>query len=139
MGKSYGKNIEQIRYRCRKNRNFTKMKWNRENLTKVSLTERRKKLKKNFGLTLDEYNTLALAQNNLCYICGKPETHINGVSKRIQPLSIDHCHITNKIRKLLCNRCNVTLGRIENSQVEDKFFQYIHEHREKEEAPVGWC
>lgn len=58
---------------------------------------------KRFGITLEEFNSLATAQNNLCKICNNPErTHKN--------LNVDHCHVTGKIRGLLCTSCNTALG-----------------------------
>lgn len=48
------------------------------------------------------------AQNDLCAICGKPETAER--SGKVMPLSIDHCHVTNQVRALLCHRCNKAIG-----------------------------
>jgi len=56
---------------------------------------------------------MVLFQNNLCLICKKPETTKNKFGT-IFPLSIDHCHKTNKIRGLLCMQCNTTLGRFKH-------------------------
>lgn len=39
-------------------------------------------------------------QNNMCAICGEKKK-----------LLADHCHKTNKFRALLCNDCNLGLGR----------------------------
>lgn len=65
---------------------------------------------KQFGLTVDQFNAMLLAQNNLCQVCKQPET--NG--KR---LSVDHSHRTGKVRGLLCNRCNVLLGWASDNEV----------------------
>jgi hypothetical protein len=43
-------------------------------------------------------------QNDLCKICIKPN------SKRYGRLSVDHCHKTNKVRGLLCDKCNMAIG-----------------------------
>jgi len=69
---------------------------------KGSFTKRIKVSKK-------EYLELLNEQKELCKICGLPET-----SKSTRPdsqkinkrLAIDHCHKTNKIRGLLCHKCN---------------------------------
>ena len=69
---------------------------------------RKYELKKNYGLFEEEYKAMLIEQNNACGICGEPETMVRrGV---LQPLSVDHDHITGKVRGLLCNRCNRALG-----------------------------
>lgn len=60
------------------------------------------KLKKRYGLTLDQYDQLLESQAGVCAIChNKDETEL---------LSIDHCHSSNEIRGLLCGKCNRGLG-----------------------------
>lgn len=55
---------------------------------------------KNFSL--QKYNEFLQKQNNVCAICEKPE---NG--KR---LAVDHCHLTDEVRGLLCQKCNRGIG-----------------------------
>ena len=43
-------------------------------------------------------------QNNLCAICGEVEV-------RNKILSLDHCHKTNKVRGIICNKCNMAIGQ----------------------------
>jgi hypothetical protein len=63
--------------------------------------EKRKdqRLKKMFGISLEQYNEMLAAQGNLCVICGS-ETK----------LVVDHCHTTGKVRGLLCQLCNSVIG-----------------------------
>lgn len=68
------------------------------------------RLKRNFNLTLKEYNKILTQQNFVCAICKKPEDKIHRITKEITRLSVDHCHKTGKIRGLLCRRCNLMLG-----------------------------
>lgn len=68
-----------------------------------SVVERRRYLKKHYGLTEDQYNEMVASQNGRCAICatdspGKRRWHV------------DHCHKTGKIRGLLCGLCNSMLG-----------------------------
>lgn len=58
------------------------------------------RLKYQYGITLEERDSLLKKQNYKCAICGKPERE----NKR--KLSIDHNHHTSYIRGLLCNYCN---------------------------------
>jgi hypothetical protein len=78
-------------------------------------------IKRNYGITISDYNNLENAQHNLCAICQKPEKH-----KHKKRLSIDHCHKTKKVRGLLCHSCNIVLGLIkENLGILDSIKQYL--------------
>jgi hypothetical protein len=61
-----------------------------------------------FGITLEDYNKMLEAQNGVCAICGKEETHKNQYG--VVSLSVDHDHQTGKVRGLLCSKCNKMLG-----------------------------
>jgi len=63
-----------------------------------------------YKITQEELLVLIKNCNNLCCICKKPETAINPKTKKIQALAIDHCHVTGKVRGLLCANCNRALG-----------------------------
>jgi hypothetical protein len=54
-------------------------------------------------------------QRGLCAICNLPETMINNTGKIPKRLAVDHNHVTNEIRKLLCHYCNVSLGGFKDS------------------------
>lgn len=80
-----------------------------------------------YGLTLEEYNRLETEQNNVCAICGNPETQLN-VNGEIKKLSVDHCHHTGEIRKLLCNSCNSLLGQCkDNIKILQNAIEYLKE------------
>ena len=56
----------------------------------------------------EKFDELLNKQGAVCAICKFPETKVkNG---NVVALAIDHCHITGKVRGLLCNRCNTGLG-----------------------------
>lgn len=57
--------------------------------------------KKDFGITLETYKQLVIAQAGLCLICGKTEK---------RRLAVDHDHVSGKVRGLLCGNCNRGLG-----------------------------
>lgn len=56
------------------------------------------------GMSLEQYESLLLAQNECCAICNVHKSNWN------IPLCVDHDHATNKIRGLLCRSCNSALG-----------------------------
>lgn len=62
-------------------------------------------LKKNFGITVEQYDKMAAAQDNACAIC-------RGHNPSGKRLGVDHDHSTGKIRELLCSRCNTALGQL---------------------------
>lgn len=57
-----------------------------------------------YGMSIDAYNKLLSTQDNRCAICKR---HEDSFKRR---LAIDHDHITNKVRGLLCHNCNSLLG-----------------------------
>lgn len=64
-----------------------------------------KDLKRKYGLSKEEYYLLKEKQDNMCAICK--------ISNR--RLAVDHCHITGKIRGLLCLNCNTGIGQLKDS------------------------
>lgn len=75
--------------------------------------EKAVQLKYRFNLTVEQYEELKSRCNNLCEICGKPETLMrkrrSGLNEPAA-LAVDHCHATGAVRGLLCQRCNSGLG-----------------------------
>lgn len=69
--------------------------------------------KRNYGITLEQYRNMLTNQNNVCSICGKEETVVVRGTRHI--LSVDHCHGTNRIRGLLCGKCNRGLGAFDDN------------------------
>jgi hypothetical protein len=67
---------------------------------------RNNNLKKNYGISLSEYDALYAAQAGKCAICR------HSFSK----LMVDHNHATGIVRGLLCARCNTFLGYLETNQ-----------------------
>lgn len=70
-------------------------------------TYRNSRLKQMYGLSLDDYNQMFIAQGGVCAVCLNPP-----VKKR---LSVDHDHQTGKVRGLLCASCNFGIGRFKDN------------------------
>lgn len=62
---------------------------------------------KQYGITIDDYNRLFIAQEGRCVICHEPS------DKR---LFVDHNHQTGQVRGLLCRQCNTHLGQLERDR-----------------------
>lgn len=92
-----------------------------------------KELVREFGITLEQYQEMLLAQRGVCAICGKPET----ATRRGRPLhlSVDHCHKTKQVRALLCGFCNKGLGKFfDNPDLLRSAATYVVEHTARIEA-----
>jgi hypothetical protein len=68
-------------------------------------TFRRNKLKREYNISTEEYDTMLLEQGYRCSICKSESPGLNR-----KHFSVDHNHITGKVRGLLCHRCNTALG-----------------------------
>jgi hypothetical protein len=91
---------------CKPCDNALSRDWRIRNPEKALQNSRRNSLKRNYGLSLDEYDVLLEAQGGLCAICGVPDEE--------SKLSVDHCHETNRVRGLLCVTCNFALGHMKD-------------------------
>lgn len=90
-------------------------KYSKERNTKE---KNRESTLRKYGMIEVDYNILYLAQQGKCYICGEFR----------EILDVDHCHITNKNRKLLCNFCNVGLGNFRDRiDLLEKALNYLKE------------
>lgn len=58
-----------------------------------------------YGISVEEREKMLIAQNGSCKICNKSEKEF------AKNLAIDHCHITGRVRGLLCVNCNSGLGK----------------------------
>jgi hypothetical protein len=88
----------------------------REYRKKNPLRFRNYVLKSRFKITAEEYEKLLLDQNGQCAICSKAETANCNWTSKTRMLAIDHCHVTGKIRGLLCGKCNTGLGLLNDSE-----------------------
>jgi hypothetical protein len=80
--------------------------------------------KRTYGLKIDDYNLILKKQNNKCSICGKE------LKKGSGGRALDHCHITGKIRGILCMKCNTSLGLVEeNINILQSMITYLELHK----------
>ena len=76
-------------------------RWLKANPHKAKLS----RIRRIYKISAAEYQAFLDRANNSCEICSSKKN-----------LRIDHDHKTNKVRGLLCQRCNVLVGHIEHSK-----------------------
>ncbi|MDR3435412.1 endonuclease VII domain-containing protein [Telmatospirillum sp.] len=91
-------------------------------------------LRRNYDLSLEEYARMLHAQNYVCAICEQPEVRLGGDGKPVA-LHVDHDHKTNKVRALLCYKCNSALGSMgDDPERLRAAIRYLDKHAEKDET-----
>jgi hypothetical protein len=89
---------------CKECQNKYSKKYQQENKENHTKNARKSRFKIKYNISLEEYDKLAISQNNKCAICGiSREEHGKN-------LYVDHCHKTGKVRGLLCISCNHAIG-----------------------------
>ena len=68
-----------------------------------------------YGITPEQYDQLHTSQKGVCAICWKPETKISHGTLCL--LAVDHDHATGKVRGLLCDKCNRSVGLLGDDAV----------------------
>lgn len=81
----------------------------RKGTVRGSISFRKHDLKRNYGVNPEWWDSKFDEQGRVCGICGCSE---NNASNR--RMHIDHSHITNQNRGILCHRCNTALERLES-------------------------
>lgn len=118
------KSTNKLSSACKKCNNTSKA--NRRKLKKLDLPTRNKiygdlkvgsvdyakavALRRRYGLTLEEYNTIFTNQDGKCAICKIHQIELE------DKLCVDHNHETDKIRGLLCRECNFGLGKFKDDK-----------------------
>lgn len=84
-----------------------------------------------YGISLERYAEIFQSQDGVCASCGLPERTRHPISEQTKRLAIDHCHRTGRIRGLLCSRCNVALGLLNDDPERIKLLlAYLERARE---------
>lgn len=91
-------------------------KWNKKNPEKVKSY----RLKREFGITLEQYNIMFTNQNGKCLICLRHQSEFK------RALAVDHNHETGEIRGLLCHKCNTAIGLLhDNIDILNNAIKYL--------------
>lgn len=94
---------------------------------KVKAMLRRCFLKSQYGITIEEYDSIFAAQEYKCAICLKELT--------VEKANIDHNHATGAIRAILCTNCNTGIGSFkDNPELLRRAATYLEQHSTKNAA-----
>ena len=77
-------------------------------MTTYTAQKQNSQLQRKYGLTVYAYNQMIQRQGGGCAICQR-------IPLATRALCVDHCHRTGVIRGLLCDACNKSLGKFEDS------------------------
>lgn len=106
------KNREKIRAAqredYRKNR-AKRLAYSHEHIRRFPELYRARQLLRDYDMTIEQFQAIELTQGGKCAICFKPETAKNRAGV-IKPLHVDHNHETQRVRGLICHRCNTMIG-----------------------------
>jgi hypothetical protein len=99
---------------------------NKDNIRRKDRDRRyAKHIKYKYGMTPEDYQVLWEGQSGLCAICQEP----------MDKPEIDHCHVTGKVRSLLCHLHNKLLGLAQDDPwILEKAAAYLRDHDPKDQS-----
>ncbi len=74
-----------------------------------TLMKREAELRRRYNLTVEQYQEIYKRQNGRCAICKRDFLELSKAP------FVDHDHKTNKVRGLLCTKCNFAIGQLDDS------------------------
>jgi hypothetical protein len=93
---------------CKSCNNKHAAAWNKKQTQKRKIIVQKNNYKKRYGLTVEQKQDLIDGQDSKCAICKNDlkDTH---------DVCVDHNHITGSIRGILCRKCNLGIGHLQDS------------------------
>jgi hypothetical protein len=87
-------------------------------------------LKKKYGITLEDKLRMFKEQGEKCKVCGSTESRAKYPG--ITGWHVDHDHITDEVRGILCHPCNLTIGQCDESIIRlEKIIEYLKANKLK--------
>lgn len=105
-------------YECK----LCKNQYRKNNHSRLNIKRKDRVLQQEYGITFDDYKKIWISQEGCCAICKTFQTEV----KNKRALCVDHNHMTNEVRGLLCEPCNLMLGVAkENCNILQCAIEYI--------------
>ncbi len=103
-------------------------RWREKNKDRDRLIRRRSVLKKQYGLTPEKVEEMFEIQGRKC---ANPGCDSISPGRKGWDWSVDHNHTTNKVRGILCNGCNTSLGLLkEDGRKIAGLIEYLKKYEE---------
>lgn len=126
---AYKKTKKGKKTRDKSNRKYRKTEEGKEYYKNYNTSSgrRNRHLVNKFDITLEQYDRMLDGQKGVCAICGRPE---RAVTKHgfVKHLAVDHDHRTGKVRGLLCIRCNLKVGILEDREWRPLARKYLYDN-----------
>lgn len=91
---------------------------------------RQHSLKTKFSLSLSDYERMLAEQDGKCAIC-----LLLIYEHRRKHFDVDHDHVTGAVRALLCARCNVCIGQMnDDPDLLERAAAYLRSHQQQKKA-----
>lgn len=99
-------------------------RWKTRNPEKWQRIRRNSVLKREFGITLHDFERMLEAQDFKCAIC---------YGELVPWPHLDHDHSTGVVREILCGPCNLGIGHVKDDpDIADAMAAYLRRHSIKE-------
>lgn len=99
---------------CKKCQHAKQKERNRKNTRK----QFDKYLRKNYGITIEQYEEMERQQGGVCAICSEPQHVLDRFTGEVKRLCVDHLHVGEMdVRFLTCNLCNIAIGNMRDNPV----------------------
>jgi len=83
-----------------------------------------RRLRQIYGVSLQQYERMHAEQDGRCAVC------LRDVILHDKMTHLDHCHVTGKVRGILCHFCNTALGKFgDNTEILKRAIDYLEAHR----------
>ena len=105
---------------------YNKMRFRNPTQRRNPTQQRDQHLKRFYGISLVEYESMIEQQGGNCAICGEVLEYDKKIRSKI---NVDHDHATGKVRGILCHYCNTALGKAnDDPALLRKMAEYLEKH-----------
>lgn len=126
----HAKNKKTRNQQCNKNWHtkykYTYKEINKKRYLNNKLKARDFRLKNMYGIGIEEFEVMFNNQKGCCKICSRHQSELD------QTIFVDHCHVTKKVRGLLCRSCNFLLGAARDKvSILNSAINYLNESKQE--------